>query len=95
MGFGRDNREATPGFHDESDLATRACPHKMLCPRRHYLTIDIDPVLHTDLKISCAKRGIQMPSVLQFDSWTLFLFRFRLISSETTRDRQWFRSWQP
>ncbi|WP_372715976.1 plasmid partition protein ParG [Novipirellula sp.] len=32
-------------------------------PKR--LTIDIDPVLHTDLKISCAKRGIQIADLVR------------------------------
>lgn len=34
-----------------------------LKPKR--LTIDIDPSLHTDLKISCAKRGIQIADLLR------------------------------
>lgn len=32
-------------------------------PKR--LTIDIDPSLHMDLKISCAKRGIQIADLLR------------------------------
>lgn len=32
-------------------------------PKR--LTIDIDPKLHTDLKISCAKRGVQIADLLR------------------------------
>lgn len=32
-------------------------------PKR--LTIDIDPDLHTELKISCAKRGIQIADLLR------------------------------
>ncbi|QDS91676.1 hypothetical protein FF011L_04080 [Roseimaritima multifibrata] len=32
-------------------------------PKR--LTIDIDPNLHTELKISCAKRGIQIADLLR------------------------------
>ncbi|QDS91622.1 ParG [Roseimaritima multifibrata] len=32
-------------------------------PKR--LTIDIDPELHTELKISCAKRGIQIADLLR------------------------------
>ncbi|WP_430450736.1 plasmid partition protein ParG [Rhodopirellula europaea] len=29
------------------------------------LTIDIDPSLHTELKVSCAKRGIQIADLLR------------------------------
>ena len=32
-------------------------------PKR--LTIDIDPTLHTELKVSCAKRGIQIADLLR------------------------------
>lgn len=32
-------------------------------PKR--LTIDIEPELHTDLKVSCAKRGIQIADLLR------------------------------
>lgn len=32
-------------------------------PKR--LTIDIDPSLHTELKVSCAKRGIQIADLLR------------------------------
>jgi hypothetical protein len=32
-------------------------------PKR--LTIDIDPTLHTELKISCAKRGIQIADLMR------------------------------
>ena len=36
---------------------------KKIKPKR--LTIDIDPALHTELKISCAKRGIQIADLLR------------------------------
>ncbi|EMI25100.1 plasmid partition protein ParG [Rhodopirellula europaea] len=38
-------------------------PEPRIKPKR--LTIDIDPKLHTELKISCAKRGIQIADLLR------------------------------